>query len=184
MRRLAALLLVGAAQAGVLPTNLVLPNEAKWGPPVWNLSKSTMIQTCEAPGMDDSYLRDWGVVSYDWSNAASVWHSDSPNDCDQKMVGQAASAKRTAPDTKVWIYRNLAQAYAEFTQIREKLSDPNFQGWFVKFGANVTDDDPDTPRCTKNPRSGKMLCSDLFHWRGQRPGGDCGDVIPCGWYHR
>ena len=38
-----------------------------------------------------------------------------------------------------------------------------------------------TPRCSTNSR-GKRLCSDLFHWAGQRPGGDCGDVIPCGWY--
>jgi len=33
------------------------------------------------------------------------------------MVDQAAAAKRAAPDTKVWIYRNLAQAYAEFGEL-------------------------------------------------------------------
>jgi hypothetical protein len=126
------------------------------------------------------YLKDWGVASYDWSNANAIWHADQPNDCDVKMVDQAAAAKRTAPSTKIWIYRNLAQAYAEFVQIREKLEDPLYSGWFLRFGAN--NDEKNTPRCTFNKRLNKSLCSDLFHWKGQRPGGDCGDKIPCGWY--
>ena len=51
-------------------------------------------------------------------------------------------------------------------------------GWFLKFGPD--NDEKVTPRCSTNSR-GKHLCSDLFHWKGQRPDGDCGDVIPCGW---
>jgi hypothetical protein len=96
------------------------------------------------------------------------------------MLDQAAASKAHAPNTKIWIYRNLAQAYAEFGQIREKLEDPQFSGWFLKFD-NATNDEKVTPRCSTNSRN-KTLCSDLFHWSGQRPGGDCGDIIPCGWY--
>ena len=87
-----------------------------------------MTQTCQAPGGSLDYLKEWGVISYDWSNNAAVWHSDQPNDCDDKMLDQAAAARRAAPDTKIWVYRNLAQAYAEFTQIREKLEDPAYAG--------------------------------------------------------
>ena len=67
------------------------------------------------------------MASYDWSNNYAVWHNDQPNDCDQKMVDQAKAAKKAAPDTKIWVYRNLVQAYAEFTQIREKIEDPEYR---------------------------------------------------------
>ena len=143
------------------------------------MSQSTMIQTCQAPGGSLDYLKEWGVVSYDWSNNAAVWHADHPNDCDVKMVEQAAKAKAAAPNTQVWIYRNLVQAYAEFVQVREKLEDPAYAGWFMKFGPN--NNETSTPRCSENSRN-ETHCSDLFHWKGQRPGGDCGDIIPCGWY--
>ena len=46
---------------------------------------------------------------------------------------------------------------------------------------HTTNDEKVTPRCSTNSR-GKHLCSDLFHWKGQRPNGDCGDIIPCGWW--
>ena len=37
-------------------------------------------------------MKEWGVISYDWSNNAETWHNDHPNDCDQKMIDQAAAA--------------------------------------------------------------------------------------------
>lgn len=57
-------------------------------------------------------------------------------------------------------------AYAEFKQIREKLEDPAFHGWFLPFAANST-----APRCDSSGH-----CSDLFHTPSQRPPGmpDCG----------
>jgi hypothetical protein len=163
--------------AHVMP-HLLFPKRSTY-PPTYNLSRATIIQTCQKPGTSLDYIRDYGVVSYDWSNNAATWHADHPNDCDQKMLDQAKAAKTHAPDTKIWIYRNLAQAYAEFGQIREKLEDPQYSGWFLPFGPD--NDEKATPRCSNNSR-GKYLCSNLFHWAGQRPHGDCGDIIPCGWY--
>eukprot|EP00935_MAST-01C_sp_MAST-1C-sp1_P002224 g2224.t1 len=98
------------------------------------------------------------------------------------MVDQAAVMKRIAPETKVWIYRNLVQPYANFRQFREKLEDPAYAGWFVPFGPNNSE--KLTPRCELNPRLNKTLCSDLFHTRlaWTEDGHDCGDVIPCGDY--
>ena len=40
------------------------------------------------------------------------------------MLRQATQIKAIAPDSKVWIYRNLVQGYANFQQFREKLEDP------------------------------------------------------------
>ena len=98
------------------------------------------------------------------------------------MVEQAAVIKKMAPDTKVWVYRNLVQPYANFVQLREKIEDPQYAGWFVPFAA--TNDESVTPRCEMNPRLKKKLCSDLFHTRlaWTENGHDCGDKIPCGDY--
>uniref|UniRef100_A0A7S3FFR1 Uncharacterized protein n=1 Tax=Haptolina ericina TaxID=156174 RepID=A0A7S3FFR1_9EUKA len=93
-------------------------------------------------------------------------------DSDQKLVDEATRASRAAPDTQIWIYRNLVIAYAEFVQVREKLEDPQYAGWFLRFGGNESA----LPRCDPAGH-----CSDLFHTPSQRPGGDCGKV-PCGWY--
>lgn len=74
----------------------------------YNLSKSTMIQTCANSESDSlNYLREWGIVSYDWSNLNGIWHNDRPMDSDVKLVDQATLAARAAPETQIWIYRNL-----------------------------------------------------------------------------
>ena len=78
-----------SSPAPAIMPHLLVPTFAH----TYNLSKSTMTQTCQAPGGSLDYLREWGVVSYDWSNNAGVWHSDHPNDCDQKMVDQAAAVR-------------------------------------------------------------------------------------------
>eukprot|EP00656_Telonema_subtile_P006640 TRINITY_DN13077_c0_g1_i2.p1 TRINITY_DN13077_c0_g1~~TRINITY_DN13077_c0_g1_i2.p1 ORF type:complete len:153 (+),score=34.43 TRINITY_DN13077_c0_g1_i2:148-606(+) len=135
-------------------------------PATYNLSKSTMIQTCASSASSSlDYLRDWGTVSYDWSNLNAVWHADHPMDSDQKLVDQAARAAKAAPDTQIWIYRNLVIAYAEFNQVREKLEDPQYSGWFLPFGAG--NNESITPRCDTSGH-----CSALFHTPSQRPGGD------------
>ncbi len=107
---------------------------------MYNLSRATAIQTCQAPGTSLDYIRDYGIVSYDWSNNAAVWHADHPNDCarhtvltalsialvrltyfatgrctcagDQKMVDQAAISKRAAPDTNMCVHYTQPQIFA------------------------------------------------------------------------
>jgi len=109
-----------------LPDHLVMPPF----PATYNLSKSTMIQTCANSESDSlDYLREWGIVSYDWSNLNGIWHKDRPMDSDVKLVDQATLAAKAAPNTQIWIYRNLVIAYAEFKQIREKLEDPLYSSW-------------------------------------------------------
>ena len=50
------------------------------------------------------------------------------------MLEQAVQMKAIAPRTKIWVYRNLAQAYANFAQFREKIEDPRYSGWWLPFG--------------------------------------------------
>ena len=61
------------------------------------------------------------------------------------MVNQAAQIKKLAPSTRVWVYRNLVQPYANFVQLREKIEDPAYSGWFIHFD-NKTNDEKVTPR--------------------------------------
>ena len=80
-----------------LPKHLVMPPF----PHTYNLSRSTMIQTCANSDTDPlDYLREWGIVSYDWSNLNGIWHNDHPMDSDVKLVDQATRAASFAPDTQ------------------------------------------------------------------------------------
>ena len=173
-----------------LPAHLLLPPF----PPTYNLTKSTMTQVCFGPARlpgapilnneTGRFLRQWGIVALDFESQESIWaHDKRGKDADVKMVDQASVMKTMAPDTQVWIYRNLVQPYANFVQLREKLEDPAYSGWFVHFNAS-TNNETLTPRCEVNPRLNKTLCTDLFHTRlaWTENGHDCGDVIPCGDY--
>ena len=37
------------------------------------------------------------------------------------------------PSTKIFVYRNSIKALNWFTDVREKLDDPAYSGWFIKF---------------------------------------------------
>ena len=176
----------------VMP-HLLLP---PW-PATYNLTMSTMTQTCFGPtgktGPTDpkgaalnnatgAFLRKWGIIALDFESREALWSRHSPKDADVMMLEQVKQMKRIAPQTRFWIYRNLVQAYSNFVELRAKLEDPQYAGWFVHFGAH--NNESLTPRCAYNPRVGHQLCTDLFHtslaWTAD--GHDCGDVIPCGDY--
>lgn len=126
-----------------------------------------------------AFLRHWGIVTLDFESQEMLWGHHSPKNSDEMMLAQAVQMKSIAPDTKIYVYRNLAQAYANFAQFREKLEDPLYSDWWLKFGPEST-----MPRCELNPRLNRTLCSDLFHAKSgwTENGHDCGDVIPCGDY--
>jgi hypothetical protein len=126
------------------------------------------------------FMRHWGIVTLDFESHEQLWgHHPGGKDSDTMMLVQAAAMKAIAPHTKIYVYRNLAQAYSNFVQLREKIEDPRYSGWWVPFGKDST-----LPRCEVNPRLNKTLCSDLFHTKlgWTENGHDCGDVIPCGDY--
>ena len=147
-----------APPAAVMP-NLLLPS---WQP-TYNLTQSTMTQLCfgpfgNAPKLDaqtGAFLKQWGVVALDFESQENTWAHHSPKDADLMMIEQAAAIKAMAPETQVWVYRNLVQPYSNFVQLREKIEDPQFAGWFVHFD-NATNDEALSPRCETNPRLNKV----------------------------
>ena len=62
---------------------------------------------------------------------------------------------------RVWIYRNTIKALNWFTSVREKLEDPAFSGWFVRF-ANYRGPQSNgsyhVPACTFEKCSGFCAC--------------------------
>ncbi len=122
---------VHAAPAHLIP---------RWTP-TWELAASTIIQPCNDSGlMDSSWLAKWGVVSMDWSNGRAAWAQQQPMDCDGMLLEQARSVKEIDPSTHFWVYRNIVKALPWFSNVREKLEDPQYQGWFLPFkdGTNGT----------------------------------------------
>jgi hypothetical protein len=62
------------------------------------------------------------------------------------------------------VYRNLVKALPWYTDVREKLEDPQFASWFLKFknGANSTG--YHVPPCTGSGTVGDpQKCSDFYH---------------------
>eukprot|EP00039_Didymoeca_costata_P026535 m.16103 g.16103 ORF g.16103 m.16103 type:complete len:461 (+) comp5584_c0_seq2:76-1458(+) len=175
-----------SANEDPLMPNLLLP---PWEP-TYNLTKSTMTQTCFGPARispvgpltneSGAFMRSWGIITIDFESQEEIWgHHPGGKNSDEMMVAEAVKAKSIAPETQVYIYRNLAQAYANFVELREKLEDPSYSDWWIPFGPNST-----MPRCELNPRLNKTLCSDYFHTKlgWTENGHDCGDVLPCGDY--
>lgn len=56
-------------------------------------------------------MRSWGIITLDFESQENVWGHHSPKDADVMMLEQAVQAKAIAPNTKIYVYRNLAQAY-------------------------------------------------------------------------
>ena len=62
------------------------------------------------------------------------------------------------------VYRNLVKALPWYTDVREKLEDPQFASWFLKFknGANSTG--YHVPPCTGSGTvDDPQKCSDFYH---------------------
>ena len=79
-------------------------------------------------------------------------------DCQERLVQQAEATKKANPAAKVWVYRNLIKALPWFRDVREKINDPQYSGWFLHLKGNS---------------------SSLYHDSEQTKAGDCGGVT-CG----
>ena len=132
----------------------------------------------------------WGIVDFDWSNAKQLWANTKPMDCQERLVSQVEQVKRVNNQTRTFVYRNLVKALPWYTSVREKLEDPAYSGFFLKFSDGINGSYHTNP-CT----DGK--CSEFYHDQDQTPehpkgDGSCVDTcdcgsIPCGeylWDHR
>ena len=70
-----------------------------------------------------------------------LWANPEDNermDCGAKLIQQASMVKSeptSGPQNHVWIYRNLVKALSWYAPVAEKLADPQYSGWFIKFNA-------------------------------------------------
>jgi hypothetical protein len=153
-----------------------VPTGATYGPlppplfkQTFQMNLSTIVMPCnsqrgDAGWSNASFFGSFGVADYDWSNAKAYWSKAKPMDCQERLVTQAQMTKHVHPEGKVWVYRNLVKALPWFSDVRKKINDPAYSGWFLhNHGA-----------------------TSLFHDSEQTAAGDCGGVI-CGeylWDHR
>ena len=59
------------------------------------MAKSTIIMPCNESGFTDpAFVRRFGIVDFDWSNAKVAWSNSHPMDCETRLVTQAAMVKQ------------------------------------------------------------------------------------------
>jgi hypothetical protein len=98
------------------------------------MNLSTVAQPCNATDYF-SQGSEFGMVSFDWSNAKQVW-SKNPNtltNCSEMLVEQAKRVKTTSPSTKVFVYRNFELALEWIRGQRQHMLDPTKAGFFLQY---------------------------------------------------
>jgi hypothetical protein len=157
---LAAFVLTPLAGAAPLATYDV----PKWTP-TYNMSRSTVVMPCNESGYSDPHLfAKFGIADFDWSNAKEAWSNTKPMDCEERLVTQASMVKGINPTARVFVYRNLVKALPWYTAVREKITDPDYAGWFLPFSK--------TPSVNGTWHMAKCTgakCSDLYHDLEQTP---------------
>ena len=168
-----------------VPSRLCLPNASggKGWSPTYNMSMSTIIMPCNTSGyFDPGAAARYGLVDIDWSNAKQEWANAKPMDCEERLVTQARLIKSQNPATKVWVYRNLVKATPWYTSVREKICDPDYAGWFLRFNTTT----PHVAKCDNAFSPPK--CSEFYHDPEKSLNGLCPDkkcdcgCVPCGYY--
>lgn len=108
------------------------PQNPPW-PPTYNMSESLITMQCNSSGLSNPFRgAQFGIVSYDWSNAKAQWATSKPMDCEERLVEQAVMTKE-AGAKHVFVYRNIVKALPWFSSVREKLLDPAYSGFFLPF---------------------------------------------------
>lgn len=83
-------------------------------------------------------------------------------------MSQAELVKSVNPDAKVWVYRNLVKALPWYSSVREKLLDPAYAGFFLKFDAKNSTP-YHVPQCSASTVGNKDKCSKFYHDQEQTP---------------
>ena len=159
------------------------------------MAMSTLSMQCNSSGWSDPVRgAAFGIISYDWSNAKAQWAAARPMDCEEQLQTQARLTKYANPKSNVFVYRNVVKALPWFTSVREKLDDPRYAGWFLRFDKSKAGK-YHVPDCAAENAS---KCSVFYHDQEQTPAvptpaaphpdGSCGSGVcdcgdsPCGEY--
>ena len=148
---------------------------------------------------DQHAFANWGVLSWDWSNGKADWVNQKPMDAEAMLVHQIELTAAANPRGRHLVYRNSVHAMPWYSTVLEKLRDPRYAGFFLRFA--------ETPPL-RNGSSGYWSppcdatyapprCSGLYHDQTQTPSwtrhpsahpdglcapGDCDCGVPCGRY--
>ena len=184
--------------------------------PTWDMRNSTVLYTCNNSGMHNvTHANQFGTVVYDWSNAKAIWANAHPMDSEELITKQAEMVYAQDPGVpgygpRVWAYRNTIKALNWYSSVREKIDDPKYASWFIKFkgfsdspypgGAGKAQNGTfHVPTCDWYDNGTAPRCSGFYHDQEQtpeHPGGgsayrvdgdcieqcDCGATNPCGEY--
>jgi hypothetical protein len=129
-----------------------------WGPSNYNMSLSTISMFCNSSGYLNDVPASFGIPSIDWSSSKLQWAAARPMDCSERLLTQALAIKASNPLSTPFVYRNLVKALPWFTEVRVKLEDPAYSGFFLHFKPNATYHVPACDTAYDPP-----LCSDLYH---------------------
>ena len=171
----------------------VAPTTPPW-PPIYDMGLSTikMIEAYNATQQNKAFDATFGITEYDFSYDRFSWSTARPMNCEE-TIAEAANQLQAilAPAEgisdvrpRAFVYRNLVKALPWYSTVREKLLDPQYSGFFLKFKANATQSELHVPRCTGTK------CSDFYHDQQDMPlkcpdniyQCDCGEGLPCGEY--
>jgi len=184
--------------------------------PSWNMRNSTVLYTCNNTGFHNvTDANQYGIVVYDWSNSKDIWVNSHPMNSEELITAQAEMVYAQDPGVpgyapRVWAYRNTIKALNWYTSVREKLDDPAYSSWFIKFKGFTDTPYPGgqgkaqngsfhVPTCDWYNNGTEPRCSGFYHDQEQspeHPGGgapypvdgacitqcDCGSTNPCGEY--
>mmetsp|Transcript_27998 Transcript_27998/g.39437 ORF Transcript_27998/g.39437 Transcript_27998/m.39437 type:complete len:462 (+) Transcript_27998:102-1487(+) len=163
----------------------VIPSQNPPWPPTYDMHESLITMQCNSSGFSSPHRgSQFGIVSYDWSNAKSQWAATTPMNCEEILLQQAQSTKQ-AGGKHVFVYRNIVKALPWFRSVREKLDDPAFDGFFLKFDQSQRPFH--VPDCAPEKHT---HCSEFYHDQEQtpevptpskpHPDGYCIDRCDCG----
>ena len=186
--------MLATALIGMQATSILPPTNPPW-PPTYDMAMSTLSMQCNSSGWSDPVRgAAFGIISYDWSNAKAQWAAARPMDCEEQLQTQARLTKYANPKSNVFVYRNVVKALPWFTSVREKLDDPRYAGWFLRFDKSKAGQ-YNVPDCAAENAS---KCSVFYHDQEQTPAvptpaaphpdGSCGSGVcdcgeqPCGEY--
>ena len=140
---------------------------------------------CNSSGFFDADRgAQFGIVSYDWSNNKKHWAAAKPMNCEELLEQQAVQTKQ-AGGRHVFVYRNIVKALPWFSKVREKLNDPAYSGFFLKF--DTTNTKFHVSPCAAEDHG---HCSSFYHdqlqtpqvptEKANHPDGRCVDYCDCG----
>lgn len=146
--------------------------------PTWSMQRSTALYACNASGphnLDEAAA--YGITVYDWSHAKMEWVNNHPMNDDELLLQQAERVLARDPGVegeqpRVWLYRNRIKALNWIGQVREKLDDPAYADWFVRFNSSyhgrASNNSFHVPTCDwyGDEKSGPPKCSKFYHDQG------------------